>query len=155
MTVGTRNSLVAQQMTYAMTFNQGYFSIEPTSSKKTKAITIYLPACDCYAMQVSGDKVILGTEKYQDFIANENLLLTKYQGKLINQGKYDTTITYEINKIDQSKVDFYYYKTAISGTIPTGKFALSEGCYTVEIFKNELLEKEITISIKNNTITKL
>jgi hypothetical protein len=106
-------------------------------------------------MQVLGDKIILGTEKYQDFLDNQNVLLTKYQEMLTIQGKYDTIIAYQIKKTDPSKVDFYYYKTAVSGTIPTGKFALSEGYYNVEIFENEFLRKEITISIKNNTITKL
>ncbi len=155
MTVGTLNNLVAQQMTYVMSYSYGFFSIEPTNSKNPNGISIYLKPCDCYTMQVLGDKIILGTEKYQDFLDNQNVLLTKYQEMLTIQGKYDTIIAYQIKKTDPSKVDFYYYKTAVSGTIPTGKFALSEGYYNVEIFENEFLRKEITISIKNNTITKL
>ena len=71
--------------------------------------------------------------------------------------KHNLPKTFEIKwtKISPSKVDFYYFETIISGTIPTGKFALSEGYYNVEIFENEFLRKKITISIKNNTITKL
>ena len=155
MTVGTLNNLEAQKMTYVMSYSHGFFSIEPTNSKNPNGISIYLKPCDCYTMQVLGDKIIVGTEIHQDFIDNQKLLLNKYEEMLTNQGKYDATIGHQINKIDPSKVDFYYYKTAISGTIPTGKFALSEGYYTVEIFDNEFLRKEITISIKNNTITKL
>lgn len=155
MTVGTLNNLEAQQMTYVMSYSKGFFAIESTNNINTSDLSFLLPPCDCYSMQVLGDKIILGTENYEDFIANQKTLITKYQEKLYNIGKYDTTVLYQINKIDPSKVDFYYYKTAISGTIPTGKFALSEGYYTVGIFKNELLEKEITIAIKNNTITKL
>ena len=155
MTVGTLNNSEAQKMTYVMSYSHGFFSIEPTNSKNPNGISIYLKPCDCYTMQVLGDKIILGTEKYQDFLDNQNVLLTKYQEMLTIQGKYDTIIAYQIKKTDPSKVDFYYYKTAVSGTIPTGKFALSEGYYNVEIFENEFLRKEITISIKNNTITKL
>lgn len=155
MTVGTLNNLEAQKMTYVMSYSHGFFSIEPTNSKNPNGISIYLKPCDCYTMQVLGDKIIVGTEKHKDFLDNQNLLFTKYEEMLTNQGKYDTTIAHQINKMDTSKVDFYYFETIISGTIPTGKFALSEGYYNVEIFENEFLRKKITISIKNNTITKL
>jgi hypothetical protein len=155
MILGTLNNLKAQQMTYAISYSKGFFAIESTNNVNTSDLSFLLPTCDCYAMQVLGDKIIIGTEKFQDFIVNQNVLLTKYQEMVTNEGKYDTTITYQINKTDPSKVDFYYYKTTISGTIPTGKFALSEGYYIVEIFKNKLLVKEFTISIQNSVITKL
>lgn len=155
MTMGTLNNLEAQQMTYIMSYSHGFFSIEPINSLNPNGISIYLKPCECYSMQVLGDKIIVGTEKHQDFLDNQNLLLIKYEEMLTNKGKYDTKLAHKINKIDPSKVDFYYFGTIISGTIPTGKFALPEGYYTVEIFENEFLRKEITISIKNNTITKL
>ncbi len=155
MTVGTLNNLEAQQMTYVMSYSKGFFAIESTNNVNTSDLSFVLPPCDCYSMQVLGDKIIVGTENYEDFVANQNVLLTKYQEMVTNQGKYDTIVAYQINKMEPSKVDFYYYKITISGTIPSGKFALSDGYYTVEILKNELLEKEITIAIKNNTITKL
>lgn len=155
MTVGTLNNLEAQQMTYVMSYSKGFFAIESINNANTSDLSFLLPQCDCYSMQVFGDKIIVGTENYEDFVANQNVLLTKYQEMVTNQGKYDTIVAYQINKMEPSKVDFYYYKITISGTIPSGKFALSDGYYTVEILKNELLEKEITIAIKNNTITKL
>jgi hypothetical protein len=155
MTVGTLNNSEAQKMTYVMSYSHGFFSIEPTNSKNPNGISIYLKPCDCYSMQVFGDKIILGTEKYQDFIANQKTFITKYQEKVNSLGYYDSTVAFKIDKTEPSKVVFYYYKTAISGTIPTGKFALSEGYYNVEIFENEFLRKKFTISIKNNTITKL
>jgi len=155
MMLGIQNRLIGQQVTYAMSYSKGFFSIDLANSKNSEDIAIYLEACDCYSMQVLGDKIILGTEEYQDFIANQKTFITKYQQKVYSLGNYDTTVAYQIDKKEPSKVIFYYNKTVISGTIPTGKFALSEGYYTVEIFQNEHLEKEVAISIKNNTITKL
>jgi hypothetical protein len=142
MMLGIQNRLIGQQVTYAMSYSKGFFSI-------------YLESCDCYSMQVVGDKVILGTENHEDFIANKKLLITKYQEKVNKLGKYDTTVGYEIDKRNSGDVIFYFYKTGISGSIPTGKFALSEGYYTVEIFKKNLLASSIANSIKNNIITKL
>jgi hypothetical protein len=155
MILGIQNRLIGQQLTYAMSYSKGFFSIESATSKNSKDIAIYLESCDCYSMQVVGDKVILGTENHEDFIANKQLFITKYQEKVNKLGNYDTTVSYEIDKRNSGNVIFYFYKTAISGSIPTGKFALSEGYYTVEIFKNDLVASSIAISIKNNIITKL
>ena len=155
MMLGIQNRLIGQQVTYAMSYSKGFFSIDLANSKNSEYIAIYLEACDCYSMQVLGDKIILGTEEYQDFIANQKTFITKYQEKVYSLGNYDTTVAYQIDKKEPSKVVFYYNKTVISGTIPTGNFALSQGYYTVEIFQNEHLEKEVAISIKDNTITKL
>lgn len=153
--LGVQNCIIAQHMTFRMTYSHGFFSIDSIKKAKASDVSISLPICNCYSMQVLGRKKVLGIEKYQDFIDNQNVVITKYQEKVYALGNYDTTVMYQIDKMEPSKIIFFYYETALAGNIPTGKFALSPGVYTVEIFKHELLEKEVAISIKNNTITKL
>ena len=153
--VGIQNCLIAQHLTYTMRYTHGFFSIDSTKNVKASDVSISLPTCACYSMQVLGGKITLGIEKYQDFLDNQNAVIAKYQEKVYALGYYDATVVYQIDKMEPSKIIFFYYETSISGNIPTGKFALSQGFYTVKIFKHELLEKEVAISIKNNTITKL
>ena len=153
--IGIQNCLIAQSMTYTMRYSHGFFSIDSTKNAKASDVSISLPTCSCYSMQLAGGKIILGIEKYQDSIDNQNAVVAKYQEKVYALGYYDTTVAYKIDKIEPSEIIFFYYVTFISGNIPTGKFALSQGFYTVKIFKHELLEKEVAISVKKNTITKL
>jgi hypothetical protein len=106
-------------------------------------------------MEVYGDKVILGIEKYQDFVANQEQMNKKYQKKVNRYGCFDSSVSYEIVGEHPEKVLFYFYRTTISGPIPTGNYALTDGIYTLLIYNNEQFETAVTIAIKDNTITKI
>jgi hypothetical protein len=152
--LGLQNSLIAQQSSYKITHVQGFFSIEETTEIQSSDFILTLPHCECYSMELYGDQIILGTEKYQDFALNKEELIKKYQKKVYSYGFADSTVSYEIEGTKPEKVLFYFYKSTISGPIPTGNFALEDGSYTLLIYNNELFETAVNIDIKDNIITK-
>jgi len=152
---GFSNSIMAQQSTYKIAHFHGFFSIEETSLIEATDLILTLSNCGCYSMEVYGDKVILGIEKYQDLVANQEQMNKKYQKKVDSYGYFDSTFSYEIEGEHPEKVLFYFYRTTISGPIPTGNFALTDGIYTLLIYNNEQFETSMTIAIKDNTITKI
>ena len=152
---GFSNSIMAQQSTYKIAHFHGFFSIEETSLIEATDLLLTLSNCGCYSMEVYGDKIILGTERYQDFFANQEQMNKKYQKKVNGYGCYDSSVSYEIVSEHPEKVLFYFYRTTISGPIPTGNFALTDGIYTLLIYNNEQFETSMTIAIKDNTITKI
>jgi hypothetical protein len=149
-----QNSLMAQQSSYKITHIRSFFSIEETTEVQPSDFILTLPHCECYSMELYGDQIILGTERYQDFALNKEELIKKYQKKVYSYGFADSTVSYEIEGTKPEKVLFYFYKSTISGPIPTGNFALEDGSYTLLIYNNELFETAINIDIKDNTITK-
>ncbi len=106
-------------------------------------------------MEVYGDKIILGTERYHDFFANQEQMNKKYQKKVNAYGCFDSSVSSEIIGEHPEKVLFYFYRTTISGPIPTGNYALTDGIYTLLIYNNEQFETSVIIAIKDNTITKI
>jgi hypothetical protein len=152
---GFSNSIMAQLTTFKVAHFQGYFSIEETSLIEATDLLLTLSNCGCYSMEVYGDKILLGTERYQDFFANQEQMNKKYQKKVNGYGCYDSSVSYEIVGEHPEKVLFYFYRTTISGPIPTGNFALTDGIYTLLIYNNEQFETSMTIAIKDNTITKI
>ena len=149
-----QNSLMAQQSSYKITHIHDFFSIEETTKIQSSDFIFTLPHCDCYSMELYSDKTILGTERYPDFAINREQLITKYQKKVYSYGYNDSTVSYEIEGTKPEKVVFYFYKSTISGPIPTGNFALTDGSYTLLIYNNIRFETALNIDIKGNIITK-
>lgn len=149
-----QNNIMAQQSSYKITHIHDFFSIEETTKIQSSDFILTLPHCDCYSMELYGDKTILGTETYQDFALNKEQLIEKYQKKVYRYGCNDSTVSYEIEGTKPEKVLFYFYRSTISGPIPTGNFALTDGSYTLLIYNNELFETALNIDIKGNIITK-
>lgn len=152
---GFYNSIIAQQTSYKIAHFHSFFSIEETSKIETTDLLLTLPNCGCYSMEVYGDKTILGTERYLDFVSNQEQMIKKYQKKVSTYGFNDSSVSYEIVGEYPDKVVLYFYKTTISGPIPTGNYALTNGIYTLLIYNNEQFETSLTIAIKDNTITKI
>jgi hypothetical protein len=150
-----QSSIMAQQSSYKITHIHDFFSIEETNEIQSSDFILTLPHCECYSMELYGDKIILGTESYQDFALNKEKLITKYQKKVYSYGCGDSTVSYEIEGNKPEKVLFYFYRTAISGPIPTGNFALTDGSYTLLIYNNDRFETALNIDIKDNIIKKL
>ena len=146
---------MAQLTSFKVAHFQGFFSIEETSLVEATDLILTLSNCGCYSMEVYGEKVILGIEKYQDFVANQEQMNKKYQKKVSSYGYFDSTFSCEIEGEHPEKVLFYFYKTTISGPIPTGNYALKDGIYTLLIYNSEQFETSMTIAIKDNTITKI
>lgn len=149
-----QSRMMAQQSSYKITHIHDFFSIEETTDIQSCDFILTLPHCDCYSMELYGDQIILGTERYPDFALNKEQLIKKYQKKVYGYGFADSTVSYEIEGTKPEKVLFYFYKSTISGPIPTGNFALRDGSYTLLIYNNELFETALNIDIKGNTITK-
>jgi hypothetical protein len=149
-----QNSLIAQKSSYKISHIHGFFSIEETTEIQHSDFILTLPHCECYSMELYGDQIILGTERYQDFALNKEELIKKYQKKVYGYGFADSTVSYEIEGTKPEKVLFYFYKSTISGPIPTGNFALEDGSYTLLIYNNELFETALNIDIKDNIIKK-
>jgi hypothetical protein len=149
-----QNSLMAQQSSYKITHIRSFFSIEETTEIQASDFILTLPHCDCYSMELYGDQIILGTESYQDFALNKEQLISKYQKKVSGYGCNDSTVSYEIEGNKPEKVLFYFYRTTISGPIPTGNFALTDGSYTLLIYNNDRFETALNIDIKGNIIKK-
>ena len=86
---GFSNPIMAQLTSFKVAHFQGFFSIEETSLIEATDLILTLSNCGCYSMEVYGDKVILGIEKYQDFVANQEQMNKKYQKKIkICMNKY-------------------------------------------------------------------
>ena len=152
---GFSNPIMAQLTSFKVGHFKGFFSIEETSLIEATDLILTLSNCGCYSMEVYGDKVILGSERYQDFFANQEQMNKKYQKKVNRYGCYDSSVSYEIVGEHPEKVLFYFYRTTISGPIPTGNYALTDGIYTLLIYNNEQFETSVIIAIKDNTITKI
>ena len=149
-----QSSIMAQQSSYKITHIGSFFSIEETTTIQSSDFIITLPHCECYSMELFGDQTILGTERYQDFAINKEQLIKKYQKKVNSYGFLDSTVSYEIEGTKPEKVLFYFYKSTISGPIPTGNYALTDGSYTLLIYNNDLFETALNIDIKGNIIIK-
>jgi hypothetical protein len=149
------NVVNAQRHSYRVASHQGFFSIEETRNMVSADLLLSLQLCDCYTMELYGDKRILGTESFQDFTINRDKLIQKYKDKFDYYRYYDSSVCYEMETNNPMKVIFFFYKSIISGSIPTGKYAIDDGIYNLIIYKNELYETALTIAVKGNTITKL
>lgn len=152
---GFSNPIMAQLTSFKVGHFKGFFSIEETSLIEATDLILTLSNCGCYSMEVIGDKIILGTERYHDFFANQEQMNKKYQKKVNAYGCFDSSVSYEIVGEHPEKVLFYFYRTTISGPIPTGNYALTDGIYTLLIYNNEQFETSVIIAIKDNTITKI
>lgn len=151
------------QQNYLISIENSYFSIIRGMSINVMGnpendINIQLPETKgIYTINALGDRKPLGIEKIEDFNKNKEILISKYSEIISNYGWSDSSITYEVydDKVfGESHVKFYLNR-GFSSTIPTGKIAIEDGIYLVEIWKELEFIKSFYLLVEKNKLKQI